>query len=165
MDKQGALNLVFGRNRKILRKLVDHTVKQNRRLRLKTLATRKALAKTRKLSGEAWTIDDIRKIVPPYIRVQFDGEERYRIFPPDMLDDGDHFPMVLKKRDDKWVLSDDGGIVSRIYIEDFEAEIQILDGVEFDGSEFFLPATEGAYEKFMTTMLDVCNAYSRRLVK
>ncbi len=37
-----------------------------------------------------------------------EGKERYRIFTPFRFDDGDHLSIVLKKRGQLWVLSDEG---------------------------------------------------------
>lgn len=42
------------------------------------------------------------------VRLIPQNNERYRIFTPFMFDDGDHFSIVLKRRGDGWVLSDEG---------------------------------------------------------
>lgn len=42
------------------------------------------------------------------IRLQEEGIDRYRVFTPFRYDDGDHLVIVLKREQDKWVLSDNG---------------------------------------------------------
>lgn len=42
------------------------------------------------------------------VRLIPQGNERYRVSTPFMFDDGDYFSIVLKRRGDGWVLSDEG---------------------------------------------------------
>ena len=42
------------------------------------------------------------------IHLVSEGIERYRVFTPFQLDDGDHLSIVLKKEGGDWVLSDEG---------------------------------------------------------
>lgn len=42
------------------------------------------------------------------IELYEDGKERYRVFTPFRFDDGDHLSIVLKKKEQVWVLSDEG---------------------------------------------------------
>ncbi len=51
---------------------------------------------------------EFQKRVCSQISLQSEGVNRYRIRTPFMFDDGDHLVAVLKKRGDKWVLTDEG---------------------------------------------------------
>jgi hypothetical protein len=42
------------------------------------------------------------------VRLVAEGLDRYRVFTPFLLDDGDHLAIVLKQEDNSWVLSDEG---------------------------------------------------------
>ena len=42
------------------------------------------------------------------IGVEREGIDRYIVYTPFMFDDGDHFVIILKKRDDHWRLTDEG---------------------------------------------------------
>lgn len=42
------------------------------------------------------------------VRLSAEGLDRYRVFTPFLLDDGDHLAIVLKQEDSRWVLSDEG---------------------------------------------------------
>ena len=42
------------------------------------------------------------------IGVEREGIDRYIVYTPFMFDDGDHFVIILKKRDDHWCLTDEG---------------------------------------------------------
>lgn len=42
------------------------------------------------------------------ISIVAEGDERYVVFTPFMFDDGDHLSIALKRRQDKWELSDEG---------------------------------------------------------
>lgn len=49
-----------------------------------------------------------QKRVSEEVQLFEDGKDRFRIFTPFTLDDGDHLSIVLKREQDKWVLSDEG---------------------------------------------------------
>ena len=51
---------------------------------------------------------DFIEKVSEKIRVIPDGRDRYRVFTPFRFDDGDHIAIVLKKEQDRWLLSDGG---------------------------------------------------------
>jgi hypothetical protein len=51
---------------------------------------------------------DFIEKVSEMVRVIPDGKDRFRVFTPFMLDDGDHISIVLKKEQTGWVLSDEG---------------------------------------------------------
>jgi len=42
------------------------------------------------------------------VRVEAEGVDRYRVFTPFLFEDGDHLVVVLKREDERWVLSDEG---------------------------------------------------------
>jgi len=49
-----------------------------------------------------------REKVCAKIRIVLEGDERFRVFTPFLFEDGDHLAIVLKKRENTWVLSDEG---------------------------------------------------------
>lgn len=51
---------------------------------------------------------DFRRKVCKDVRLASEGAERFRVFTPFHLDDGDHLSIVLKRDGDKWSLSDEG---------------------------------------------------------
>jgi hypothetical protein len=51
---------------------------------------------------------DFHRKVCAQIRLEPEGVERYRVFTPFHLDDGDHLAIVLKRESGRWVLSDEG---------------------------------------------------------
>ncbi|MYB65723.1 DUF1828 domain-containing protein, partial [Candidatus Poribacteria bacterium] len=51
---------------------------------------------------------DFIEKVSEKIRVIPDGRDRYRVFTPFRFDDGDHIAIVLKREQDRWLLSDGG---------------------------------------------------------
>jgi hypothetical protein len=51
---------------------------------------------------------DFRRKVCAQIRLEPEGVERYRVFTPFHLDDGDHLAIVLKHESGRWILSDEG---------------------------------------------------------
>jgi hypothetical protein len=51
---------------------------------------------------------DFKRKVSERVRLVPEGLDRYRVFTPFLLEDGDHLAMVLKKEDSSWVLSDEG---------------------------------------------------------
>lgn len=49
-----------------------------------------------------------REKVGAAIRIAPEGQHRYRVFTPFLLDDGDHLSIVLRRGDSGWALSDEG---------------------------------------------------------
>src|ERR1035441_2061202 len=49
-----------------------------------------------------------REKVCAKVRIVLEGDERFRVFTPFLFEDGDHLAIVLKKRENAWVLSDEG---------------------------------------------------------
>ncbi len=51
---------------------------------------------------------EFKRKVCDEIDVEREGIDRYIVYTPFMFDDGDHFVIILKKRDDQWRLTDEG---------------------------------------------------------
>ncbi|HEY2435320.1 MAG TPA: DUF1828 domain-containing protein [Vicinamibacterales bacterium] len=51
---------------------------------------------------------DLKRAVCESVRLVPEGLNRYRVFTPFLLDDGDHLAIVLKQDGNRWVLSDEG---------------------------------------------------------
>ena len=51
---------------------------------------------------------EFKRKVSEEIDVEREGIDRYIVYTPFMFDDGDHFVIVLKKRDDRWRFTDEG---------------------------------------------------------
>ena len=49
-----------------------------------------------------------REKVCEEISLYEEGVDRYRVFTPFQFDDGDHFSVILKRKNQKWYLSDEG---------------------------------------------------------
>lgn len=60
---------------------------------------------------------EFRRMVSEQVRLQAEGVGRYRVLNPFMFDDGDHLPIVLKKWDREWVLSDEGNTYMHLTYE------------------------------------------------
>ena len=51
---------------------------------------------------------EFKRKVCEAVRLSAEGLDRYRVFTPFLLDDGDHLAIVLKQEESRWVLSDEG---------------------------------------------------------
>jgi len=51
---------------------------------------------------------DLREKVCDSISLHAEGHDRYRVFSPFVLDDGDHVSIVLKQENGRWIFSDEG---------------------------------------------------------
>jgi hypothetical protein len=51
---------------------------------------------------------DFREKVSDKVRISSEGVDRFRVFTPFMLEDGDHLSIVLKRDSGAWILSDEG---------------------------------------------------------
>ncbi|MBL0176259.1 MAG: DUF1828 domain-containing protein [Ignavibacteria bacterium] len=51
---------------------------------------------------------DFRQKVGDRVSLALEGMDRYRVFTPFLFEDGDHLAVVLKREQDRWVLSDEG---------------------------------------------------------
>jgi len=62
--------------------------------------------------GEALTPEtiegDFQRKVSSKILLKSEGVDRYRVFTPFLLEDGDHLAIILKRENDSWFLSDEG---------------------------------------------------------
>jgi len=65
-----------------------------------------------------------REKVCAKIRIVLDGDERFRVFTPFIFEDGDHLAIVLKKRENTWVLSDEGNTYMRLTYDLDEKDFQ-----------------------------------------
>lgn len=50
---------------------------------------------------------EFQERVSEQIRLEPEGVERFRVFTPFKFEDGDHLALILKKEDDRWLLSDE----------------------------------------------------------
>jgi hypothetical protein len=57
---------------------------------------------------------DFREKVSDKVRISSEGVDRFRVFTPFMLEDGDHLSIVLKRDSSAWVLSDEGHTCMRL---------------------------------------------------
>ncbi len=57
---------------------------------------------------------DFREKVSDEVRISSEGMDRFRVFTPFMLEDGDHLSIVLKRKSGAWVLSDEGHTCMRL---------------------------------------------------
>lgn len=67
-------------------------------------------------------VDDFRKKVCEGIRLESEGIDRYIVFAPFMFDDGDHFPILLKRKGDHWYLTDEGHTFMHVSYDEIDIE-------------------------------------------
>ena len=58
------------------------------------------------------------------IRLAPEGIERYRVFTPFLFDDGDHLAIVLSRRDEHWVLTDEAHTYMHLTYDIDEKDLQ-----------------------------------------
>lgn len=58
------------------------------------------------------------------LRLQPEGLDRFRVFTPFLFEDGDHLAIVLKRRGDEWILSDEGHTYMRLTYDIEEKDLQ-----------------------------------------
>jgi hypothetical protein len=58
------------------------------------------------------------------LRLESEGVNRYRVFTPFMLEDGDHLSIVLKRENGTWVLSDEGHTYMHLTYDIEERDLQ-----------------------------------------
>jgi len=51
---------------------------------------------------------DFRRQVCESVRIESEGVDRFRVFTPFMLQDGDHLAVLLRRENGRWVLADEG---------------------------------------------------------
>lgn len=67
---------------------------------------------------------DFRRTVGESVRLTSEGLDRYRVFTPFLLEDGDHVAVVLKREDERWVLSDEGHTYMHLTYDLDEKDLQ-----------------------------------------
>lgn len=67
---------------------------------------------------------DFRQKVCAKLRLTAEGVGRYRVFTPFVFEDGDHLAIVLKREDEKWLLSDEGHTYMHLTYELEEKDLQ-----------------------------------------
>jgi hypothetical protein len=53
-------------------------------------------------------VSDFRAKVCVQVQLEQEGIDRYRVFTPFLFEDGDHLAIVLRRENDRWMLSDEG---------------------------------------------------------
>lgn len=69
-------------------------------------------------------VASFRTKVSEAIRIEAEGLNRFRVFTPFILDDGDHLAIVLRRDADGWVLSDEGNTFMQLTYRMEEKELQ-----------------------------------------
>src|SRR5438093_13452520 len=67
---------------------------------------------------------DFRHKVGEKVRVVSEGLNRYRVFTPFLVDDGDHLAVVLKHEGHDWLLSDEGHTLMHLTYDIDEKDLQ-----------------------------------------
>lgn len=67
---------------------------------------------------------DFKKKVCDSLRVVSEGLDRYRVFTPFLFEDGDHLAVVLKREQQRWVLSDEGHTYMHLTYDLDEKDLQ-----------------------------------------
>ena len=75
------------------------------------------------MSAEAIT-KAFRQTVCEQVRIESEGTNRFRVFTPFMFNDGDHLAIVLKKEQDRWMLSDEGHTLMHLTYELDEKDLR-----------------------------------------
>ena len=68
--------------------------------------------------------NDFQKKVSAKIRLASEGVERYRVLTPFRFDDGDHIVIVLKKDQERWLLTDEAHTFMRLTYDIDERDFQ-----------------------------------------
>lgn len=100
---------------------------------------------------------EFRAKVAGSIRIVSEGLDRFRVFTPFVLDDGDHLSIVLKQQEGHWFLSDEGNSLMRLTYDVSEkalhkgkrqniiANVKSIFGLEDQNGELVLRVREGRY--------------------
>lgn len=108
-----------------------------------------------------------KKSVCDQVRIEQEGLDRYRVFTPFRFSDGDMFVILFKRREDEWVLSDEGHTFMHLsYIfEDRDlrsgTRARLIEnalsafGVTEDDGELYVPAEEGQYGDALFSFVQV----------
>ncbi|MBI5663613.1 MAG: DUF1828 domain-containing protein [Nitrospirae bacterium] len=67
---------------------------------------------------------DFKNKVCEQLRLSAEGINRYRVFTPFLFEDGDHLAVVLKREQDRWILSDEGHTYMHLTYDLDEKDLQ-----------------------------------------
>jgi hypothetical protein len=67
---------------------------------------------------------DFRRKVGDSVRLASEGVNRYRVFTPFLFEDGDHLAVVLKRENNRWILSDEGHTYMHLTYDLEEKDLQ-----------------------------------------
>lgn len=67
---------------------------------------------------------DFRRKVGESVRLATEGVNRYRVLTPFLFEDGDHLAVVLKREDNRWILSDEGHTYMHLTYDLDEKDLQ-----------------------------------------
>ena len=67
---------------------------------------------------------DFRRKIGERVRLASEGVNRYRVFTPFLLEDGDHLAVVLRKEEGRWVLTDEGHTYMHLTYDLDEKDLQ-----------------------------------------
>lgn len=76
------------------------------------------------MAAEKNIVQEFRKQAGSAVELHSDGRNRYTILTPLAFDDGDLFPIVLKREGDCWWLSDEGGSLMHLSYKVDEADLR-----------------------------------------
>jgi len=114
--------------------------------------------------------DDFRKRVCEQIDLQQEGENRFRILTPFRFEDGDHFAVVLKREQGRWILTDEANTLMHLsyWIDDKDIDTgnrrEIIEGslagfsVENREGELVIPIAD---DKFGDALFDFVQALAK----
>lgn len=69
-------------------------------------------------------IADFRARVSEAVRLESEGLDRYRVVTPFMLDDGDHLAVILRRDNNRWLLTDEGHTIMQLTYRMDEKDLQ-----------------------------------------
>lgn len=67
---------------------------------------------------------DFRQKVTEAVRISEEGIDRYRVFTPFLLDDGDHLAIIMRREGSSWILSDEGHTYMHLTYDIDEKDLQ-----------------------------------------
>ncbi len=67
---------------------------------------------------------DFKEKVCESLRLASEGVNRYRVFTPFLFEDGDHLAIVLKREQERWILSDEGHTYMHLTYDMDEKDLQ-----------------------------------------
>ncbi len=74
------------------------------------------------MSEETFIINEFREKVCKEINLNKEGKNRYIVLTPFMFDDGDHLPIILKKENEQWYLSDEGHTFMHVSYDEIDLD-------------------------------------------